>query len=216
MHVELVDLFRCLTPHEDSWLVAAANETIDRVIVNGVLGCPVCGAEYPIVDGVVQFALAPDVQDRVDDPGSNAAPDETEVFRLAAQLDLSAPGKTIALVGYGASIVRALLALVPTRVVLVNAPHESFTAESEPIARITCGRALPIASASLHGIALRASELPTNTVDILRPGGRIVAQAHLEIPSGTSEIARDHREWVVARDAVASPPVRLSRRHVSE
>ena len=53
MFVELVDLLRCPRPHEDTWLVAAAEAMSGRHIVRGTLGCPVCEAEYPIRDGVV-------------------------------------------------------------------------------------------------------------------------------------------------------------------
>ena len=46
MFVELVDLLRCPHAHEDSWLVAAADETADRHIVHGSLGCPEPGRMY--------------------------------------------------------------------------------------------------------------------------------------------------------------------------
>jgi uncharacterized protein YbaR (Trm112 family) len=216
MHVELVDLFRCLAPHDDSWLVAAAHETRHRVIIHGVLGCPICGAEYPIVDGVADFRTETDSKTEKDH-GSTSQPDDAETFRLAAQLDLGTPGKTVALIGYGIHDARALQQLVPMRVVLVNTPIESFDADGEPIARITCGNVLPVAPASLDGVAVREGyALPANVVDVLRANGRLVAPRHLEVPAGVNELARDDREWVAARAAVASRPVQLSRRQVSE
>ena len=48
MHSEMVDTLRCLSVHEESWLVAAADETEGRHIMRGLLGCPVCHARYPI------------------------------------------------------------------------------------------------------------------------------------------------------------------------
>jgi uncharacterized protein YbaR (Trm112 family) len=222
MHVELVDLVRCLGAHEDSWLVAAAHETKQRVIVQGVLGCPICGAEYPIVDGVADFRI-----DRASDAAgsdatnrgsrSTSVADDSDTFRLAAQLDLGAPGKTIALIGYGMHDARALQQLVPVRIVLVNGPIESLDADGEPVARITCPHVLPIANASLDGIAMRAGHpLPSNAVDVLRASGRMVAPHHVDVPAGTDELARDDREWVAARVAVSSRPVQLSRRQPSE
>jgi len=42
--VELIEALRCPRPHEDAHLVASATRTEARHIVDGVLGCPVCGA----------------------------------------------------------------------------------------------------------------------------------------------------------------------------
>ena len=55
MFIELVDALRCPQPHAESWLVVASTRTQARHILEGTLGCPVCRAEYPIVDGVVDF-----------------------------------------------------------------------------------------------------------------------------------------------------------------
>ena len=55
MFLELVDSLRCVRTHEDSWLIARADELVDRHIVQGELGCPVCEARYPIRDGVADF-----------------------------------------------------------------------------------------------------------------------------------------------------------------
>ncbi|HYW33320.1 MAG TPA: hypothetical protein VE869_17590, partial [Gemmatimonas sp.] len=57
MHVELADLFRCPGDHEDTWLVLAADRTEARVVLDGTLGCPVCGTEYVIRDGTTHFGL---------------------------------------------------------------------------------------------------------------------------------------------------------------
>lgn len=56
MHLELVDVLRCTSRHSDSVLVAAADRIESRYVVQGVLGCPVCGREFPIVDGVTYFS----------------------------------------------------------------------------------------------------------------------------------------------------------------
>lgn len=209
MHVELADLFRCTAVHEDSWLVAAAYESVERVIMNGVLGCPVCGAEYPIIDGETNFAAG-------HERAAGEPLDAAGTFRLAAQLDLSAPGKTVVLIGYDMQSALALQQLVPCRVVVVNGPRGMIEQDGAVIARIRCGDTVPVANASLHGIATRLDHLPANFLQLLRAGGRLVASAGIAIPPGTSEIARDHLEWVVARDAVTSAPVSLSRRQPSE
>lgn len=243
MHVELVDLFRCTQPHESSWLVAAAFDTHERDIVKGLLGCPICSAEYPIHDGVVDFRGAGDsatrtraLQDSTGRAGNDiATPDnafatatatatsdsaQDAAFRLAALLDLDAPGRTVALIGYTVHDVAALVAIVPTRVVLVErtgtgADETPWTPPPDTqVARVRCDNHVPIASASLHAIATRESVLPSNAVELLRANGRIVAPVSAAIPDGANEIARDQHQWLAAREAIVSTPVQL-RRHPS-
>ncbi|HEY9229313.1 MAG TPA: hypothetical protein VIP11_21880, partial [Gemmatimonadaceae bacterium] len=60
MFIPLVDVLRCPVPHEETWLVASIDRAADRDIVEGMLGCPRCLAEYAIHEGVVLFA--PDVE----------------------------------------------------------------------------------------------------------------------------------------------------------
>ena len=55
MFVELIDKLRCLDSHVDRCLVASATHTVDRHILEGTLGCPVCGAEYAIHEGAVWY-----------------------------------------------------------------------------------------------------------------------------------------------------------------
>src|SRR4030081_3421247 len=98
MFIELVDALRCPTPHDESWLVGSADRMEARHIVEGTLGCPVCRAEFPIHDGVVDFRRGP-----ARALPSNAAPDPEQTMRLAALLDLSdASGFPVLLGGRGA------------------------------------------------------------------------------------------------------------------
>ena len=62
MHVELTEILRCPNAHAESPLVASATRQVERRILQGTLGCPVCGREYPIQDGVVEFrtSVAPE------------------------------------------------------------------------------------------------------------------------------------------------------------
>ncbi|MGH7648269.1 MAG: hypothetical protein ACREND_09140, partial [Gemmatimonadaceae bacterium] len=69
MFIEIVDAFRCTRPHELTWLVASADRLEDRDIITGELGCPVCGARYPIVAGVADFR-----DDAARDPAPAPAP----------------------------------------------------------------------------------------------------------------------------------------------
>jgi hypothetical protein len=229
MHVELVDLFRCTRRHEDTWLIAAADVTRDRTIIEGVLGCPICGAEYPVRDGVVSFMEVPDERNAAAATDSSrghesladpiaATPDrepensrDDDALRLAAFLDLDAPGKTIALIGYPMQYAANLFDVVATRIVLVNSPGETDDTHGMPIARIVCGARLPIARDSLNGIASTTNTLPANVAEVLRSNGRLLSPVTAALPSGVTELARDEQQWVATRDVVASPPITLRR-----
>ena len=41
MFIELIDTLRCPTPHDESWLVLAADRMAARHVVEGTVGCPV-------------------------------------------------------------------------------------------------------------------------------------------------------------------------------
>src|SRR5690242_21064587 len=88
MFIELVDALRCPVPHEESWLVASATRMEARHIVDGLLGCPVCHAEYPIRNGVADFRREPTLPlEAAPDPFLRG--DATTAMRLAAFLGLS-------------------------------------------------------------------------------------------------------------------------------
>ena len=56
MHIDIVDVLRCLTPHEDTWLVASIDSWSGRHILAGTLSCPVCHAVYTVSAGVADFS----------------------------------------------------------------------------------------------------------------------------------------------------------------
>src|SRR5689334_16805215 len=114
MFVELIDLLRCPRPHDDTWLVASADETVGRHIVRGVLGCPVCAAEYPIRGGVADFGAAADAGLARD------AESEDDVMRVAALLGLAGGGGTVALGGAWQRVAAPLAELTGVRVLLLD------------------------------------------------------------------------------------------------
>src|SRR6185312_15233461 len=92
MFIPLVDVLRCVKPHDDTWLVASIERADERDIVTGMLGCPICFAEYPIREGVVFFA------ENAPTP-AYVAPTEEDAMRLAAALDLTDARMTAVLHG---------------------------------------------------------------------------------------------------------------------
>src|SRR2546425_10334006 len=49
-------MLRCPERHEEGFLVLSTGEKLGRMVRSGVLACPTCGREYPVVRGVVQFS----------------------------------------------------------------------------------------------------------------------------------------------------------------
>lgn len=212
MYLELIDVLRCTVAHEESPLIAAVARRSDRDIVSGTLGCPVCHAEYPIEDGIALFthgggASPAQPSDRHAEP-----PDDLAV-RCAAMLDLHDPGGIVILEGSWGLAAPGLLEMTRTLVLLVNPP--SSVRRGHGIGAMRVAVTLPLASASIRGVALddgpSARSLVTSAARALKPGGRLIAPATVELPSGVSERARDDRHWVAELDAPVSAHVRLRR-----
>jgi uncharacterized protein YbaR (Trm112 family) len=209
MFIELVDTLRCPTPHEESWLVLAADRMAARHVLEGTLGCPVCDAEYPIREGVVDFRLAPHV------PAARSRPaDPEQAMRLAAFLGLDdALGFAVLMGEWGAHALE-LRGMVECPLILVDPPAD---VEATPgLSIIRTDGALPLAAGAARGMAIDAGgaggapdERIASAVRATRVKGRIVGPVSLPLPDGVRELARDDREWVGEREPAASPLVAL-------
>lgn len=198
MFVELIDALRCPAPHPDeapdTWLVASAMRVSGRCIVDGVLGCPVCRAEYAIRGGVADFGGVGDTAGMADQAV------DVDALGLAAFLNLATPGGIIAVGGAWDAALDALADLTDVRALVVDPAH-AFTPR-EPLGAVT-GGTLPVAVGALRGVALDARtatpERLRAAVRAVRPGGRLVAPATVPLPAATRELARDAAFWVAER-----------------
>ena len=195
MFVELIDVLRCAVPHEDSWLVAAATRTVDRHILEGTLGCPVCGAEYPVRDGAAWFGLG----QAAGPPASvNVDPlDPDEVTRIAALLGIDERGGRYLFDGPWSAMIAVLPPVGPLRALVLEAVMPGASVLRD------CGDCLPLAAGSLRGAVLArpAAGLAAAAARALQPAGRLVAPATTPVPEGVTVLARDDRQWVAERDA---------------
>ena len=207
MFVELIDHLRCPRPHEETWLVASSTRTDSRTIVEGVLGCPVCRAEYPISHGIARFGQP--VR-----PTAAVSPDEAEALRLAALLDLTDSRGYIVLVGELGAHARLMQRFSDVQLLLVNPP--SGVEMGGGVSGLYTSGVLPVAAGSARAAALG----DTATVDELRSAayavraaGRLVGPVTLEVPDDVAELARDERRWVGERAAIGAPtrPIVLRR-----
>jgi len=197
MFIELIDVLRCPNAHEESWLVLASRRIDGRDVMEGVLGCPVCAAEYPITEGIVRFA-----HESRDDAVA-VSPSEEEALRLAALLDLVTPRSYALLTATLGMHAPSLRALTDVPLLLVNPPPgiemgnglSALTIDSD-------WTTLPLAPSSASAIALDDATTPPQlraAVHVVRPSGRILAPTALALPDGVSELARDDRQWLAER-----------------
>jgi uncharacterized protein YbaR (Trm112 family) len=217
MHSEVVDHLRCLNVHAESWLVAAADVTEGRHIMQGVLGCPVCRAQYPIADGVADFtgvARAPLALE----PSSAVTGDPELALKLAAMLDLTDASGYVLLCGAWGRLAHPLRELVPIQVIVVNVPRDVTMGNG--VSGLLVGDRIPLAGGSARGVALdecydgggakRSGAFIASAVSATRAGGRIVGFTTLPLPDGVTSTATDELHWVGAR-AGGQPVLKLVR-----
>jgi uncharacterized protein YbaR (Trm112 family) len=193
MHIEFIDLLRCPNVHEDSWLVAAFYKMDGRVVVEGKLGCPVCGAEYFIRDGVAIFEES-DLRSH-DSPGDDP---ESDDILIAALLDLARPGMVALLAGSWARESEAVAELTGARIIALNSSTMSYGADA--VAEVRAGLPVPLAQRSLDGIALDAAHatpaILAEAARLLRPRGRLVMRGDTRLSQAFHELARDSNQVV--------------------
>lgn len=210
MFIPLVDLLRCVRPHDETWLVASIDQAVERDIITGTLGCPICLAEYPIRDGIVLF------DDAVPSPSvSPAAPSEEGAVRVAAALDLVDARMTALLHGAWGAYAPIMRGLTPAQLLLVNPPLAITSGDGVSIVRSSA--AAPVARGAVDAVAVDAAAAGTMLESLLaslKTGGRVMGNARTAVPGGLTELARDDEVWVAQRGASAaeSAPITLTRR----
>ena len=213
MFIELVDSLRCVRPHGPIWLVASAFRMDERDIVSGELGCPTCGARYPIDRGIADFrdgGAAPESGPMRTDIETLSPADEA--MRAAALLDLAEPGGFIVLAGAWSAAAHEVAALVERVHVLGLNPEEGVESGGG-VSLVLASTQIPLRAGVTRGIALDSahatSTLLLSAADALRPGGRLIAPAHAPLPTGFTEFARDEHHWVAEKQAAPGPVVQL-------
>ncbi len=209
MFIELVDVLRCPNRHAETWLVLAAEQIEGRDIMSGTLGCPICKAEFPIVDGLARFG------DAARSGVQGELPNENEALRLAALLDLTDSRGYAILIGDTGRHAPLLRAMTDVQLMLVDPPLAVAMGFGLSGLTTHASGALPLAPASARAAALdepATPELVSSALGVLAPGGRLLAPVRLALPDGVTELARDDRHWLAERASAPSGIVGLSRR----
>ncbi|MCX5764133.1 MAG: hypothetical protein NTU67_05810 [Gemmatimonadetes bacterium] len=208
MHVELVDRLRCPAAHAESWLVAHADRSEDRRILEGTLGCPVCQREFRITEGAAWMG---------DDEPASLAPsavlDADGALRLAALLNVDERGGLYVLGGSIATAKDALATFDTARWILLS-PPANVSAEATIRG---AGDQVPLARGSVRGIAIDrpSATLATAAAAALAHGGRLVAPVGTELPHGMEELARDADQWVAQKVAAFDATVLVTPRRAA-
>lgn len=170
--------------------MAALHQMDDRLVIDAKLGCPVCGAEYFIRNGVAIFA-----GEESTDSAIPLSPDDDAAMRIAAFLDLTGPGKSVLLAGKMAAASETLSELADARVISLNPPSHSQTSRLERVAEVRARAPIPLAAKSLDGVALdelhSTPEVLAEAGRLLRPRGRLLADARARLSPDFRELARD-------------------------
>ena len=200
MFIELIDLLRCVNAHEDTWLVASFKTVSHRFVLEASLGCPSCSAQYPVRDGVADFSAGAELEQCETERSAASHRREELATRAGAYLDVTEPGATIILGGVWAYAAQELSEMAEVRVLALNAPAE--VKESETVGLLRVGSKIPVAPASVFGVALDAwfpVTIVESAVRAVRPGGRIVGPAATPTPAGLSVLAHDDNYWVAQK-----------------
>jgi len=200
-------MLRCPESHEEALLVMSTGEMLGRMVRSGILGCPVCRREYPIIKGVVHFsgnvkretgnvegADAPFPVSRVPFP--------VDAQTLQALLDLSGPGGYVVLVGSAARHAAGLAELMGgIHFVGVNPPPD---AEELPVlSLLRCDTLIPLRAAMARSVVVGsdcAAAPPPWLAEarrVLLRGRRLVIEdEQVSAPEGVTRLASGHGLWV--------------------
>ena len=202
LFIELTDHLRCPAPHDESFLVLLPDVVESRQVRSGTLGCPVCNATYPIIEGVVHFGAptAPAPQRPSAAPHHPSTP--PPVAGLAAFLGLSGPGGYIAMVGDVASLARELAGSVPgVHVAAIDPP--AGTLGSDRVSVIEAPR-IPVKGRQLRGVILgggygAAPEWIAEGIRTVLPGLRVVGAGPAPVRDDLQVLAAADGWWVAVR-----------------
>ena len=169
------------------------------MVRSGVLACPVCQREYPILKGIVRFS------------GTGAAPSgpapraplSMDPQDLQALLDLSGPGGYVVLLGSAARHAEGLAELMAgIHFVGVNAPADDE--ELPVLSLLECEGTIPLRHAMARAVVVGGERLEpawlAEALRVLLPGRRLVVESDtVRVPPGVTRLALERGLFVGAR-----------------
>lgn len=170
MFIELTDHLRCPADHEERFMVLLPDRLEGRSVVEGQLGCPVCGLTFALKEGVLDVGGGPD-------PGATVSALSPDA--LVAFAGVNGPGGYLVLVGPSADRWRDVTGLLPgVGLVAVN-PGQGT--RDEPGVSVLRGGRLPLKSRSMRGVVLGKGyageeDWVREAARVVLPGLRVVGE----------------------------------------
>ena len=192
MHIELTELLRCPEPHEQDPLVLSTGEMAGRMVRTGLVGCPVCRKEYPIVKGLVYFTRGRGKAEG--GKGSRFPPADAQTIQ--AVLDLSGPGGYVVLLG-SATRHAVGLARLMAGVHFVGANPPPDAEELPVLSLVECATNIPLRQSIARGVVVgaelaRAPWIAEAQRVLLRGRRLVIEDEGAALPDGVTQLAAGH------------------------
>ncbi len=154
MHLLLTDRLTCPRCGPEFGLILLADELVDRIVHEGVLGCPNCRDSFSIQAGFGDLRAPPRGALEAGLAGAFGGHDVAEAERIAALIGVARGPGTVALVGGLGGHGQTISSLTEDlQVVGIDADLSEWP--SDPSwSRIVAGPGLPFFSRSLRGVAI--------------------------------------------------------------
>jgi hypothetical protein len=172
--------------------VLATGAMKDRCVTFGMLGCPKCQAEYPIVDGVARFGAAP----RVAAPAA-PLPDAAVVQAL---LGLTNPGGYVVLLGSAGGLAEPLAQVMPgVHFIVLNLADAVGTSMVRSL--LVAPRPIPLATVARGAVVgAEYADAPwlAEIARVVLRGQRVVvlSESVTEPPAALAPMATGRGMWV--------------------
>ena len=191
MFIELTDHLRCPAEHEESFLVLIPDRLEGREVLGGILGCPVCHQEYPIVRGVVEFGVPEQV--------ALTRPDPALAEALETFLGIEGPGGYVGLMGEAGALAEPLASRLPgIHLGVVNPPAGIVAGAGRSILESPRN---PFKARALRGVVLSAPyatdpRWQREAIGAVLPGLRIVGAGPAPLVDALELLAEAGGWWV--------------------
>jgi hypothetical protein len=195
MFIELAEFLRCTGGHEETYCVVLPEAMVDRTVIRGTVGCPVCGLEFPIEQAIVDFVPP-------DSPSTGLqAPVRLPVdaHSVGALMGLTGPGGYAVLVGSAARLATELAAVIGgVHFVGINAPRDVEPSSVLSLVRTLDG--VPLRSAMARAVVIgaeyAAGKWLTESVRVLLGGlSLVILTADVKV-SGAEQLLVGEGVWV--------------------
>jgi len=199
VHIELTEMLRCPEAHDEAFLVMSTGEMLGRMVRSGILGCPICRREFPIIKGIVDFSG--NVKRETGNAGATQGTFPVSRFpfpdvdpeSLQALLDLSGPGGYVVLVGAAARHAVGLAGLMGgIHFIGINAPVD--VEELPVLSLLVCPGMIPLRQTIARGVVVGSDRLGSDWLAearrVVLPGRRVVIEGEdMPVPVGLTRLA---------------------------